>query len=74
MASDNIFSGLKVVDLASFIAGPRRRSDLVRLRRRRHQSGAARRRPLENTGTRSRRSRKRKMPIPGIWPTATSAA
>jgi hypothetical protein len=26
MTNDNIFSGLKVVDLASFIAGPRRRS------------------------------------------------
>ena len=51
MANDNIFSGLKVVDLASFIAGPERRRDPVRLRRRRHQSGAAGRRPLATCGT-----------------------
>ena len=50
MASDNIFSGLKVVDLASFIAGPERRRDPVRLRRRRHQSGAARRATLWRIG------------------------
>ena len=42
MANDNIFSGLKVVDLASFIAGPECRRDPVRLRRRRHQGGATR--------------------------------
>ena len=64
MANDNIFSGLKVVDLASFIAGPRRRRDPVRLRRRRHQGGAAGRRPLETLGTRSRPSHKPKDAYP----------
>ena len=37
MISDNIFAGLKVVDLASFIAGPEGRGDPVRLWRGRDQ-------------------------------------
>ena len=51
-----------------------RRGDSVRLRRRRRQSGAADRATSGDMGTRSRRSRKRRTPIPGTWPTATSAA
>ena len=73
MASDNIFSGLKVVDLASFIAGPSAAvilsdfgADVIKVE---PPSG-----DLWRTGTRSRRSRRRRTPIPGIWPTATSAA
>ena len=46
MASDNIFSGLKVVDLASFIAGPGRGGDPVGLWRRRDQGRAAQGRHL----------------------------
>ena len=49
MANENIFSGLKVVDLSSFIAGPERRRDPVRLRRRRHQGRAAARRSVATT-------------------------
>ena len=39
MTTDNIFSGLKVVDLASFVAAPGAAVILVRLWRRRDQSG-----------------------------------
>ena len=74
MASDNIFSGLKVVDLASFIAGPSAAvilsdfgADVIKVE---PPTGDT----LENRRTRSRRSRKRKTPIPGTWPIATSAA
>ena len=58
MAIDNIFSGLKVVDLASFIAGPSAAvilsdfgADVVKVE-------PPDRRPLENWCTSSRRNRK----------------
>jgi crotonobetainyl-CoA:carnitine CoA-transferase CaiB-like acyl-CoA transferase len=73
MASDNIFSGLKVVELASFIAGPGAAvilsdfgADVVKVEP-----------PTGDTWrivTRFRPSRKRKTPIPFTWPTVTSAA
>ena len=73
MASDNIFSGLKVVDLSSFIAGPGAAvilsdfgADVIKVDppsgdiwRRGHQIPAQ---PQAED------------PISGIWPTATSAA
>ena len=37
MTTENIFSGLKVVDLSSFIAGPVRCRDLVRFWRGRYK-------------------------------------
>ena len=64
MSIDNIFSGLKVVDLASFIAGPSARGDPVRLWRRRDQGRAAHRRHVADRRTRSRRSRSAKDTYP----------
>ena len=71
MASDNIFSGLKVVDLASFIAGPSAAvilsdfgADVIKVE---PPTGDAWRR-----GTRFRLSRLQAMPILGTWPTAIS--
>ena len=73
MASDNIFSGLKVVDLASFIAGPGAAvilsdfgADVIKV-----EPPTATRGGL---GTRSRRSRAPKITIPGTLTIATSAA
>ena len=73
MANDNIFSGLKVVDFASFIAGPSAAvilsdfgADVIKVEP-----------PAGDTwriGHKFRRSRRRRMRIPGTWPTATSAA
>ena len=74
MANDNIFSGLKVVDLASFIAGPGAAvilsdfgADVIKVEppagdlwRHRQQDSAA----AAVGGS----------PISGIWPIATSAA
>jgi crotonobetainyl-CoA:carnitine CoA-transferase CaiB-like acyl-CoA transferase len=63
MTTDNIFSGLKVVDFASFIAGPSAAvilsdfgADVIKVEP-----------PAGDTW-------KRKTPIPFIWQTATSAA
>jgi len=74
MANDNIFSGLKVVDFASFIAGPSAAvilsdfgADVIKVE---PPSGAT----FGELGTRSRHNRKRRMPTPGTWPTATNAA
>ena len=60
--------------LGKFHRGAQRRRDPVRLRRRRHQGGAARGRPRGESRTRSRPNRKRKTPIPFTWPTATNEA
>ena len=46
--TDNIFSGLKVVDFASFVAGPGAAVILIRLRCRRHQSRTSQGRVVEN--------------------------
>ena len=74
MANDNIFSGLKVVDLASFIAGP---SAAVIL----SDFGADVIKVEPPTGDIWRhghkiadRSRRPRRPIRGTSPTATSAA
>ena len=73
MANDNVFSGLKVVDFASFIAGP---SAAVIL----SDFGAEviKVEPpfgdLWRHGNALPRSRGRKFPISSIWPPATSAA
>ena len=74
MANDNIFSGLKVVDFASFIAGPSAAvilsdfgADVIKVE---PPNG----RHLENRTQDPAAAASRKMPIPGIWPTATSAA
>jgi crotonobetainyl-CoA:carnitine CoA-transferase CaiB-like acyl-CoA transferase len=71
MASDNIFSGLKVVELASFIAGPSAAvilsdfgADVIKVE---PPSGDTWR-----VGHKIRRSRKPAMLIRGTWPTATS--
>jgi len=72
MASDNIFSGLKVVELASFIAGPSAAVILSDFGADVDQSGNRPPAILGEWGTRFRRSRKQAMPIPGTWPTATS--
>ena len=73
MANDNIFSELKVVDLASFIAGPGAAvilsdfgADVIKVE---PPTG-----DIWRTGTKFRRSRRPRRPIRGIWPTATSAA
>ena len=72
MASDNIFSGLKVVDLASFIAGPGAATilsdfgaDVIKVE---PPTGD----PWRH-GHKFRRSRKPASPIPGTWLTVTSA-
>ena len=74
MANDNIFSGLKVVDLASFIAGPGAAvilsdygADVIKVE---PPAGD----PWRHAATSCRRSRNRTCPISGIWPIATSAA
>ena len=71
MASDNIFSGLKVVDLASFIAGPSAAvilsdfgADVIKVE---PPNGE-----LWRHANHSRRSRSPRMPTPGISPIATS--
>ena len=73
MANDNIFSGLKVVDFASFIAGPGAAvilsdfgADVIKVE---PPSG-----DLWRMGTRSRHSRRRRMPILGTCPIAINAA
>ena len=72
MGADNIFSGLKVVDLASFIAGPERGGDPVRLRRRRDQGRAADRRPVANGIQGPAAAAMPRTTIPGTSTTATS--
>ena len=71
--NDNIFSGLKVVDFASFIAGPSAAvilsdfgADVIKVE---PPTG-----DMWRMATRYRRSRKRRTPIPFTWPTATSGA
>ena len=73
MASDNIFSGLKVVDLASFIAGPSAAvilsdfgAEVIKVEPPSGDTGG--------TGTRFRRSRKPRITIIGTSTIATSAA
>ena len=71
MSSENIFADLKVVDLASFIAGPSAAvilsdfgADVIKVE------------PPEicgELGIGSRHNRKQKKPIPGTWPIVTSA-
>ena len=69
----NIFSGLKVVDFASFIVGPGAATILSDFGAEVVKVEPPQAIPGE-TGTSYRRSRKRRIPISGIWPTATSAA
>jgi len=73
MTTENIFSGLKVVDLASFIAGPSAAvilsdfgADVIKWSRRPAIPG--------DTGISFRHSLWRRTPISGISPIATSAA
>ncbi len=73
MPNDNIFSGLKVVDLASFYRRPKRSRDPVGLWRRRRQGRATVPVSYGELRTRSRRSRKPTSPIHGTWQIATSA-
>jgi hypothetical protein len=64
MTSNNIFSGLKVVDLASFIAGPSAAVTSSKWSRRAASYGELR--------TTCHRSRLPRMLIPGTSPIATS--
>ena len=73
MANDNIFSGLKVVDLASFIAGPSAAvilsdfgADVIKVE---PPDG-----DLWRHGHKIPPQPQARMPIRGTWPTATSAA
>ena len=73
MANDNIFFGLKVVDLASFIAGPSAAvilsdfgADVVKV-----EPPAG---DFWRIGHKFRHSRNQTTPISGTWPTGTSAA
>ena len=73
MNADNIFTGLKVVDLASFIAGPSAAvilsdfgANVIKVEPPNGDSW--------RTGHRFRLSHRRKKPTPGTWRTATSAA
>ena len=74
MSSDNIFSGLKVVDLASFIAGPSAAvilsdfgADVIKVE---PPTGDSWRIGAQDPAA----AASAKTPIPGTWPTATSAA
>ena len=74
MANDNIFSGLKVVDLASFIAGPSAAvilsdfgADVIKVE---PPSGDLWRHGQQDPAA----AAVARTPIPGTWPTATSAA
>ena len=74
MEVDNIYSGLKVVDLASFIAGPSAAvilsdfgADVIKVEPPAGDSWRhANKTPAAASGERT--------PIPGTWQTATSAA
>ena len=74
MASDNIFSGLKVVDLASFIAGPSAAvilsdfgADVIKVE-------PPVRRHVENGHQDPAAAASARTLTRGTWPTATSAA
>ena len=71
--NDNIFSGLKVVDFASFIAGPSAAvilsdfgADVIKVE---PPSG-----DMWRIGHKIPRSHKRRIRTPFTWPTATSGA
>ena len=73
MADENIFSGLKVVDLASFIAGPGAATilsdfgaDVIKVEPPTESCG--------ESGRKSRRSRVRRNLIPSNWRIETSVA
>jgi crotonobetainyl-CoA:carnitine CoA-transferase CaiB-like acyl-CoA transferase len=73
MTDESVFSGLKVVDFASFIAGPGAATILSDFGAEVVKVEPPTGDPWRN-GQSSCRSRKRRTPISGIWPTATSAA